>query len=533
MNDFETARQQFVEGLKLLEANNVEGAELKLGQSLEALPDRVSTLNNLSVVKMRLDKFAEAEELAKKAIAVDEKSPEAWSNRGIALMAMKRQEEALQAYERALQCNPSFAGAWLNKAMALFELKKFDQALAACDMAQKFSYNQYEVLFTKSRILKELRQSEEANKLYMMSIEAQATLTPVYISDRHASQRADILIISQNPILDGSLKSFEILHRTCHNYPGQLAMKLEGDFHFSFVFERNATRQSARKLIPQPDVLINNCANGELLLSDCKLPNLTEVIDSFGVPVVNHPQKAVQTTRDATVSLLSGIPGIVAPKTVRFSSKGKTPEEMVKEIEEQFDYPLITRTLVSQEGKGMGKMDSREALLAELSSNFSGDFFVTQFIDSRRGKEFFRKIRAAVVMDEIIIGRADFDFNWNVHGRKKPGRVPFYLERPFLLEEEKQICSDPEAALGRSAIEALRTIRDRIPLDVFGIDFEVDADGLLVFYEANATMNLLSTAAPEVPNPKESDDRLREAFRSYLESLAAGRDMKPDDGIIE
>jgi glutathione synthase/RimK-type ligase-like ATP-grasp enzyme/cytochrome c-type biogenesis protein CcmH/NrfG len=523
MNDFNTARQRFIEGLQLLEANNFQGAELKLAQSLQVIPDRVSTLNNLSVVKMKLEKFAEAEELARKAIAVDEKSPEAWSNLGIVLKATNRQEESLQAYERALQCNPSYAGAWLNKAMTLLDLKRFGEALAACEQAEKFSYNQYEVLYAKSRILKELGQLEESNKFYEISLEAQSILSPAYIAERQTSQKAEILIVSHNPILDGSLKSFETLHRACFNYPGQLSMIFQADFHFNFSFERNATRTSARKQIPSPDVLINNCTNGEFLLSGGNLTNLIETIDTFGVPVVNHPQKVVQNTRDVMARLLCGIPGVVVPKTARFSSTGKALEQLVKEIEEQFEYPLITRTVDSQEGKGMTKVDSRDALFAVLSCDLPGNFFVTQFMDSRGGKEFFRKVRAAVVTDQIIIVRADFDIGWNVHGRKNPARIPFYLERPFLLEEEKQICREPEAMLGRPAIEALQKIRDRIPLDVFGIDFEVNADGLLVFYEANATMNLLSTASPQVPNPKESEDRLRETFRNYLESLAAGR----------
>jgi hypothetical protein len=56
-------------------------------------------------------------------------------------------------------------------------------------------------------------------------------------------------------------------------------------------------------------------------------------------------------------------------------------------------------------------------------------------------------------------------------------------------------------------------------LDVFGIDFDVDANGLLVFYEANATMNLFSTARTEVPYPKEADDNLKLAFQRYFTSL--------------
>ena len=168
----------------------------------------------------------------------------------------------------------------------------------------------------------------------------------------------------------------------------------------------------------------------------------------------------------------------------------------------------------------MTKVDSREGLVEVLASGFPEKFFVTEFVDSRGGNEFFRKIRAAIVKDEIFIVRVDYDTHWNVHGRKSDERVAFYLEHAYLLDHEKLICANPVAGLGRSAIESLRAIRDRISLDVFGVDFDVDRDGLLVVYEANATMNLLSTARAEVPHPKAADDCLKLAFRRYLTSLA-------------
>ena len=170
----------------------------------------------------------------------------------------------------------------------------------------------------------------------------------------------------------------------------------------------------------------------------------------------------------------------------------------------------------------MIKADSRDALTAAFTLGLPENFLATQYVDSRNGREFYRKIRAGIVRDEIILSRVDFSPDWNVRGRKSEKRVPFYLEHLHLLDEEKRICKDPEAELGKSAIQSLRAIRDRIPLDVFGIDFDVDANGMVVFYEANATMNLLTTADKRIPNPKEPNDRLMQAFQRYLAFLAAG-----------
>jgi glutathione synthase/RimK-type ligase-like ATP-grasp enzyme len=407
--------------------------------------------------------------------------------------------------------------------MTLLELKRYDEALLACDQALKLDPGRYEILYHKSLLLKELCRPNEAQEIYRKALDMRVASSPVFIGERRETQKGDALIISQNPNLDDSLRSFETLSRFCPNYPGQLGDHLHEDFHFTYVFVGDATRPSARKHIPPPDFVINNHVNGETVLAEGSLAGLIELVDSFGVPVVNHPTKAVQTTRDASAKLIEDISGVMAPKTMRFSPVGKTHGALVDEIEDQYDYPLITRTLTSQNGMGMNKVDARDALIKVLSDGCPEEFFVTEFVDCRGEDEFFRKIRAAIVKDEIVIVRVDYATFWNVHGRKSEKRVPFYLEHAYLLEEEKRICKDPEAGLGRPAMQSLRAVRDRIPMDVFGIDFAVDADGRLVFYEANAAMNLFSTARKQVPNPKEAGDRLKLAFQRYFTSLVAGR----------
>ena len=496
---------------------------MQLSQSLEIIPDRVSTLNNLSAIKIRRQKFAEAEDLAQKAIAAGDHSPEAWCNLGIARAGANRHEEAVEAFDRGLYYDSSYTMGWFNKAASLYRLKKYEDALQACDEALKLDSGQYLIYFTKSLILKELGQLEEAEKIYLQSVKMRVDLSPVVIAERRPTQKAEILVVSHNLSRDSLFKSFETSLLECQNFPGQLSELLKDDYHFNFVLEGAAARPGAREKIPQPDVVINNCANGELVLSEDKLPGLCALMDSFGVPVVNHPSQAVQTTRDMSARMLRDIPGVLVPTSRRFSVAGKTPEELVREIEGHYNYPVIARTLLAQQGKQMHKVDSREALLKVLASDLREDFFVIQFIDTRIKNGFFRKVRATVFKDEIIIYRVDFSDHWNVRGRKTDGRVAFYVANMHVLDEEKRICKDPEAALGRSALQGLQTIRDRIPLDIFGIDFDVDENGMLVFYEANATMNLLSNTRKEIPNPKEPCERVEQAFRRYFRSLLAGR----------
>jgi hypothetical protein len=50
--------------------------------------------------------------------------------------------------------------------------------------------------------------------------------------------------------------------------------------------------------------------------------------------------------------------------------------------------------------------------------------------------------------------------------------------------------SAPDETLGRPAVAALHEIRRRIPLDFYGIDFDMLPDGRVLFFEANAVMNI-------------------------------------------
>jgi len=70
------------------------------------------------------------------------------------------------------------------------------------------------------------------------------------------------------------------------------------------------------------------------------------------------------------------------------------------------------------------------------------------------------------------------------------------LQNAHLLDHEKQIC-----AHGRNAGK-IAVLFGRFATGLPGIfldRFDVDADGVLVFYEANATMNLFSTARMKFP----------------------------------
>ena len=102
----------------------------------------------------------------------------------------------------------------------------------------------------------------------------------------------------------------------------------------------------------------------------------------------------------------------------------------------------------------------------------------------------YRKIRAAVIGEEIFISHVHFGPRWNVHRERDPEKLrEFDLDRS-LADHAARMISAPDETLGRPAIAALHEIRRRIPLDFYGIDFDILPGGRVLFFEANAVMNI-------------------------------------------
>lgn len=419
------------------------------------------------------------------------------------LSSLPNDSELLHAFGKAQLLKGDKAGAWKT-------LTKADTAIQP-----RFDYSLLTDLY---QCAESLGDDAAVRTLRSRVVEA----CPSYTPPSSPNKKGHILVLAGPPKLSHEITTNRQLHFN-KNYPSQLSRILADDFLFSSALVSEQGGRAAAKQLPPPDIIINNYTNGELLLSEGDLEAVSEFADSFGVPVINHPRHAVLTTRDRSIEMVADIPGILAPKTRRFTKDAKPIDHLVEEIESEFEYPMITRSLTSQEGQGMTKVDDREALIGAIKVIPKEAFFVTSFVDSRGSAEYYRKIRAAIVDDQILIVRVDYDTYWNVHGRKSDARVAFYKSHPRLLAEEDRICTDPDRTLGKTVMQSLQTIRDRIPLEVFGVDFDVTEAGQLVFYEANATMNLFSSARPEVAHPKHVEEHLKTVFRNYLSGLISGR----------
>jgi predicted TPR repeat methyltransferase len=130
-DDFEQARDLFVEGVAHFEAQRLAQAERCFVASLQKLPGRVSTRVNLAATRLRLGRPAEALAELEAVLAAEPQHLDAWCHRAAALAGLGRDAESLAAADHVLGVDPTYAAAWFQRGHALDRLRRFGQAQAA------------------------------------------------------------------------------------------------------------------------------------------------------------------------------------------------------------------------------------------------------------------------------------------------------------------------------------------------------------------------------------------------------------------
>ncbi len=167
---FEIAKQHFLDGLGFFQADQFEKAEFHFLESLKIMPDRVSTLTNLSATQIKLSKLSEAKDLLQKTIILDKNNTEAFLNLGLIDTAQLNFKSALIYFEQAITLNPKSYQAWSNKGLALTKLKNYDAALIAYERGINLHAKYPEVWLNKGITLAALNRHEEAFLAYEMAL---------------------------------------------------------------------------------------------------------------------------------------------------------------------------------------------------------------------------------------------------------------------------------------------------------------------------------------------------------------------------
>ena len=305
------------------------------------------------------------------------------------------------------------------------------------------------------------------------------------------------------------------------NFMSQIVREHADKYRVISAFLDSGTALEAIEKAPQPDLVINGFVNAEIFERSGLLQRFEALIDYWDCNTLNLPENVIQTVRVAAPRLYQGIDGLLVPRVAKFDSAAAV-DELVKQIEDAFDYPMIVRGPFEQLGGNMRRPGSRKELIGALQA-VQGQpyFYVIQFHDNRHANGLYRKLRAGYIDGVPYLLRVVSNPDWKVHGRSSDEQIRLHLDRRELLDMEIAFCKDPERHLGKPAMDALRAIGQHNPLDIFGLDFDVLPDGRVLFFEANASMRLLASSAhPDVPYPAFAEQRFLEAFDKFARFAA-------------
>lgn len=170
MDAAEQAKEFFFAGLKALNDADYVAAEINFEHSLGIFPNRVSSVINLTAVKIKLKKFEEAYDLALQSIHLDEACSEGYLNLGLIDKQKKQYTSALHNFNVAIELNANYVDALLNKGMILHELNQYHEAIKHFDKLISIKSDFAEAFFNKGLCFAELNQYENALIQYERAI---------------------------------------------------------------------------------------------------------------------------------------------------------------------------------------------------------------------------------------------------------------------------------------------------------------------------------------------------------------------------
>ena len=177
-DSLEQAKLFFISGLDKLNSNNFAGAEIDFKTSLKFSPNRLSTLINLSIVLIKLNKFENAKKLINEALLHYPKNKEllmglveiyekiinhkpdyaeAYVNLGNSFKELCMYDETLAAYNKAIILNPYLIEVYISRGNVLQDLDKYPEALESYEMAIAIKPDYAEAISNRKKILKELK----------------------------------------------------------------------------------------------------------------------------------------------------------------------------------------------------------------------------------------------------------------------------------------------------------------------------------------------------------------------------------------
>jgi len=247
----------------------------------------------------------------------------------------------------------------------------------------------------------------------------------------------------------------------------------------------NALNPSSPDNMSEYDVVL--VAVGESDRNKPLLQQLNTQLQNCAIPIINHPEYIMQTTREGAAEALKDCQGVVMPMSTRITREDiqdiSHRETSRESTQPNIHFPFIIRPVESHAGHGLTRIDSAKDIPAYLADQAQENLFYTSaYVDYSSDDRQFRKYRVVLIQGRPFLAHLAISSHWIVH----------YLNADMVGNEQK--CAEEADAmlhfdegLGQRHQAAFQAIYDALPLDYLIIDCAETHDGQLLVFEVDTS----------------------------------------------
>lgn len=231
-------------------------------------------------------------------------------------------------------------------------------------------------------------------------------------------------------------------------------------------------------------IVFNSISNADS--SQKALGYLSNLINQSMLPVINYPEKVLETSREKIYQNLNSLDkSIIIPRCERISPNN------IKEVKEFIEknklvFPLIFRTTIEHGSQNMLRIDNLSQLnsLEQFAFNGENEFYIIEYKDYKSKDGFYRKARFWIIGDKVLPRHLIVANDWNISYDIKNVLMKDNIQ---FQNEEKDFVSKK---LNSKIVKKCMKIKKFLGLDYFGIDCNIDENNNMLIFEITPAMAL-------------------------------------------
>jgi tetratricopeptide (TPR) repeat protein len=268
--------------------------------------------------------------------------------------------------------------------------------------------------------------------------------------------------------------------------------------------------------LPPHDLVFNSIGDADLCREG--LEAACAVLTRKTAPVINDPAAVLATGRLWNAERLRGVDGVVVPRMAtlpRLLLCGAEADALI--ARHGIGFPLLLRAPGFHTGRHFVRADTAQDLAAAAAALPGNHLWIIEHLDARGVDGKFMKCRVMIVDGRLYPLHLAVSADWKVHY--------FTADMADSAEHrarDAEFLENMAGVVGPRGMAALAAIGAALGLDYGGIDFAVNADGEILFFEANATMVVyLPASDPRWGYRRAAVERVLSAVRAMLMERSA------------